>query len=251
MKNLLLFLAVCLLFSSCLPMQVVRLEPEAEVDTYRYGEKIVVAESTTARVEVSYYDASPKFIVFNMEVENTGTEAFNFDSGACTLVPDVGPVRSAIDPEMQLLSMDLNSVKEARKAEIIGWAGAGLAIVSTVAAYVDLGSATDAGSSIGTLLASDALFNTTNLAFTLIDFSANSTENVQRNAIPLQGEMPLPSNRFFWLDHAVRLTTVKPGQRIVGKVAFERNDQASNFSFNVTVAGEEFQFPFSQRLFKP
>lgn len=249
MKNLIILPFLCLVVASCTPMRLVRLEPTAEFDSYRYGEKIVVAENSQARVEASYYDSSPEFIVFNLEVENTGTEAFNFDPTDCKLVPDVGPVRPAVDPEMQLVMMDTKSLKQTRSAEALGFLEVGVALATTVAGITSENVEGEGNFTNDFLIATAVANATTNLAFTFLDASSN--QDIARNAIPLQGQVPTPENRYFWLDHAVRLTTVKPGQRIFGKVAFERNDEASVFSFNVVVAGEEFQFPFDQKVIEP
>ncbi|WP_020567317.1 hypothetical protein [Neolewinella persica] len=250
MKSSTLFslLLFSLFLSACTPLRVVRLEPDTEEITFRYGEKVVTDETAGTRVDVSYYDASPRFIVFNLEVENTGTEPFDFDPVSCLLVPDVGPVSQAIDPEIQLLSMDVKTIQDQKTTRALAWVGAGI-LVAGVA--VDLSN----GNSIndfdnGSFFAADlALTSTQNLAFSLIDVKAE--RDYVRNAVPFDDEIPVPANRFFWLDHALRITTVKPGQKVYGKIAFPRNDQATSFYFNVSVKGNEFKFPFNQQLFKP
>ncbi len=247
MKHLLFLTFLCFGLAGCSPLHVVRLEPDAEITAFRYGEKIVAAENSQALVEVSYYDSSPKYLVFNLEVENIGEAPFNFDPVNCLLVPDVGPVQAAIDPEMQLLSMDIKSVQQARASRTIGWVGAGVVVVGSAVAIANGGN--DEASFAGDFFTADAVFNVSNFAFSLLE--AQNRQQVQRNSIPFAGEIPVPANRFFWLDHALRLTTLQPGQRITGKVAFARNDEAGNFSFTVRTEGEEFSFPFRQRVFKP
>lgn len=250
MKNvyLLSLLLFTLILSACTPLRVVRLEPDTEETTFRYGEKVVTEETAGARVDVSYYDASPRFIVFNLEVENTGTEPFDFDPVNCLLVPDAGPVSRAIDPELQLLSMDIKTMQEQKNSRTLAWIGAGV-VVAGVAVDLANGNNFDDFSG-GQFFAADlALTSVENLAFSLID--VRSQRDYIRNTIPFEDEIPVPANRYFWLDHALRITTVQPGQKVYGKIAFPRNDEASSFSFNVSVRGNEFSFPFTQRLFKP
>lgn len=248
MKNIYLLALLTLILSSCTPLRVVRLEPDTDEITWRYGEKVVSDETSAAKVEVSYYDASPRFIVFNLEVENTGTAAFDFDPVNCLLVPDVGPVSPAIDPEIQLLSMDVQTIRDEKNRRTLAWIGAGIT-VAAVAVDVANGNAADDFNN-STFFAQDLAISTfQNLTFTLVD--AQNARNYYRNTIPDQGEIPTPSNRFFWLDHALRITTIQPGQKVFGKIAFPRNDAATVFSFNVTVNGGEFKFPFTQQLFKP
>lgn len=248
MKNLYLLALLTLLLSSCTPLRVVRLEPDTDNTTWRYGEKVVSDEASGARVDVSYYDSSPRFIVFNLEVENTGTEAYDFDPVNCLLVPDQGPVSRAIDPEMQLLSMDVQSIRDEKNSRTFAWIGAGITVAAVVVDVTN-GNAFDNFNN-STFFASDlALSAAQNLTFTLVD--AQNARNYYRNTIPFGNEIPTPANRFFWLDHAFRITTIEPGQKVFGKIAFPRNDAATVFNFNVTVNGEEFKFPFTQQLFKP
>lgn len=248
MKNLYFFTFFFLLLASCTPLRVVRLEPDTTEITWRYGEKVVSDEASGARVDVSYYDSSPRFIVFNLEVENTGTEAFDFDPVNCLLVPDEGPVSRAIDPEIQLLSMDVKSIQDEKNNRTFAWIGAGITVAAVVADVTNgnLSDNLDNSTSLATDLAFSAFQN---LAFTLVD--AQNARNYYRNTIPLEDEIPVPANRFFWLDHALRITTIEPGQKVFGKIAFPRNDAATVFNFSVTANGEEFKFPFTQQLFKP
>jgi hypothetical protein len=237
-----------LLLTACTPLRVVRLEPDTDETTFRYGEKVVSDETAGTKVDVSYYDASPRFIVFNLEVENTGTEPFDFDPVSCLLVPDAGPVTQAIDPEIQLLSMDIKTIQDQKANRTLAWVGAGILVAGVAVELANGNSADDfvGGSYFATDL---ALTSAQNLAFSIVD--VNAERDYIRNAVPFDDEIPVPSNRFFWLDHALRITTVNPGQKVYGKIAFPRNDDASTFSFNVSVEGNEFKFPFQQQLFKP
>ena len=248
MKNLYSLFLLSLIFTACTPLRVVRLEPDTNETTFRYGEKVVTEETAGAKVDISYYDASPRFIVFNLEVENTGTEPFDFDPVNCLLVPDAGPVSQAIDPEIQLLSMDIKTIQDQKVSRTLAWVGAGV-LVAGVA--VELANGNSNGDFVAeSYFASDlALTSVENLAFSLIDVKAE--RDYIRNAVPFDDEIPVPSNRYFWLDHALRITTVKPGQKVYGKIAFPRNDDATSFSFNVSVKGNELRFPFNQQLFKP
>lgn len=248
MKYLYFSFVLLFLLSSCKPFQVVRLEPENEPTSYRYGEKIVTEEAADVGVSVSYYDASRNYLVFNLEIENKGEEPFNFDAATCLLVPDVGPVNSAIDPELELLSMDIQTAKEQKNRQTWAWIGAGVLVAGTVAAIASDGA--DVVDVTPSTLAEDLAFSVTDaITFSVID--AAITSEVVRNSIPTGAEIPVPENRYFWLDHALRLTTIAPGQKAFGKVVFPRNDEAADFTFQVTVEGKEFSFPFSQQVFRP
>jgi len=248
MKNLYFFLLLAIILSSCKPLQIVRLEPESEPTSYRYGEKILTEEQAEVGVSVSYYDASNSYIVFNLEVENKGTEPFHFDPASCLLVPDIGVPASAIDPEVELLSMDIQTMKDRKNSRTWAWIGAGIVVAGTVAAV-----ATDNGDVLDVTpntFAEELAFSVSDaITFSVIDAAINN--DIRRNSVPYGNEIPVPENRYFWLDHALRLTTIAPGQKAFGKVVFPRNDDAGSFSFQVTARDKAFAFPFSQRVFRP
>ena len=77
----------------------------------------------------------------------------------------------------------------------------------------------------------------------------NSVEANRRNN-PAPQDIPVPENRFFWLDHALRITTIQPGEVAFGKVVFLRNDEASAFMFKAMVDGYEISVPFTQKVFR-
>ncbi|MTB50456.1 hypothetical protein [Lewinella sp. W8] len=241
--------SLLILFTSCTPLRVVRLEPEQEPDRMRYGAAILREANQQVSVEVSYYDATQDYLVFDLEVENVGDSPFDFDPSSCLLVGDAGPVARAINPEVQLLSMDVETVRKMKSNRAWAWVGTGLLVAGTVAAITS-----EVDAPITNDVATDAVVSS--LAYNVADaitFSVVSAEiqNNQRNYVPDGQEIPGPDNRYFWLDYSLRTTTVRPGEVAVGKVVFPRNDEASSFTFQVSAAGKDFSFPFLQKVFKP
>lgn len=240
MKHLLIFTTLSFLFTACATPSVARLQPEAEDFFYRNGEKLVTRTDSEAKVTVSYYDSSPQYVVFHLVVENVGTLSFDFDPVVCLLVGDVGPVRKAIDPEVQLLTMDLESVKEPRVIRLLD-----LGNLALTAAGVAI--AASEGVTDPTFYAGAGINTAADLAFLLRD-DGEEVAIARGVAAPLGGVEPRPDSRFFWLDHALRITTIHPGERVFGKIAFARNDEAKNLVFKVMVQEQEFSFSFSQML---
>lgn len=245
MKPTLFLALIAVMFTACATPYVARLDPQMETETYRNGEKLVTQSDGRAQVTVSYYDSSPKYVVFHMGVDNLGDTPFNFDPATCLLVGDAGPVRQAIDPEVQLLATDLETVKELRSDQFLALTGTFLNVASAALATTNGVQAADA------LFYGEVAVNTAlDLSFALQDGQVED-EVVRGALVPLGGTEPAPDSRYFWLDYAFRITTIGPGKSAFGKIAFERNDEAENLVFKVTVEGEEFSFPFSQKLFKP
>lgn len=233
-----------ILLSSCTPLRVVRLAPAVETTEYSYGEKIVRQRASTSEVAVSYYDASPRYLVFNVSVENKGDYPITFDPTTCVLRPDIGVEQQAIDPEFQLLSMDMETMRQTRKNRAMTWIGAGLMVAGAVAgAGIDNG-----GEAVGNLALAEEL------AFTAADIAvfavAQSTAEANSRNNPPPQDIPVPENRYFWLDHSLRITTIQPGEVAFGKVVFLRNDEASSFTFRALVDGVDFAVPFTQKVFR-
>lgn len=238
-----------MVLSSCTPLRVVRVEPDQTPDRMRYGAAILREATQDVAVEVSYYDATQEYIVFDLEVENLGTVPHDFDPTTCMLSGDAGPVARAIDPEVQLLSMDLETVRKMKSNRAWGWVGAGLLVAGTVASI-----ASDFNAPITSDVATDAVVSS--VAFNLADaitFSVINAEqqNNRRNYVPDTQEIPGPQNRYFWLDYSLRTTTIRPGEVAVGKVVFPRNDAARHFTLQLVAAGTDFSFHFRQKVFKP
>lgn len=248
MKQLYLSLVLAFLCFSCAPLYVVRLEPEQTPTRIEYGEKVLTDQQGDIAVSLSYYDANREFLVFNLEVINNGDRPFDFDPATCELAGDAGPVSRAIDPELQLLTMDIETVREAKNQRTWAWIGGGIAVAGLVAG-VTLDNAALATETSG-ILATELALNIAEVAtFTVVDAAIN--RNAARNFAPTGGEVPVPQNRYFWLDHALRITTIAPGQRAFGKIVFPRNDDARRFSLKVDANGRLFSFPFEQRVFRP
>ena len=251
MKSLYFSLAIFLFLAACAPIRVVRVAPAAEedVDRFLYGNAVQHQENKGIAVDVSYYDASREFLVFNLEIENQTDAPFNFDPATINLMADENISFPAIDPEVQLLSMDLEAARKERNDRTTAWIGGGLLVASTVALALS-------GSDASETLAEDVAVNVaTEVGFALADALVfqviDANNNDVTRAIPAYGEMPPPENRYFWLDFAMRITTVRPGERVIGKIAFPRADAAAFLQLNIPVAGESFQFPFKQTVLRP
>ena len=225
-------------------MRVVRLAPVSETQEYSYGEILVRDVQGDAEVVVSYHDASPKYLVFNMMIENRGSSAITFDPATCILVPDTGPVRQAIDPEVQLLSMDVRNLKRIRRGEALTYVGGGLLVASLAWDYASLIGEESAAGLTG--VQEFARVVTNNGSFVVLQ-AADATTSIAARIT--DDEVPVPENRRFWIDHALRITTIQPGELARGKIVFERNDAASLLNFQVEVAGNNFNIPFRQLLF--
>ncbi|MGB3798575.1 MAG: hypothetical protein WA952_02100 [Lewinella sp.] len=232
------------------PLQVVRVSPAAEedVDRYRYGNPVQSQSQEDVAVEVSYYDASADYLVFDAEVLNSSAEDILFDPAETYLRFPAGFTLPAIDPEFQLLTMDLETVSRQRTARTLAWAGAAVMVASTVYAVANANAPTFETTTTASVVADLGLQVADAMTFAVIN---QNQDNYQRHYIPADAEIPGPENRFFWLDHSFRKTTLRPGESAVGKLVFPRSDEHLEFQVAVPVEGREpFTFDFTQRIFR-
>jgi len=244
MRIFTLFLFLTIL-SSCAPLRVVRVLPEREADVvrYNYGAAIQESQAGTATAAISYYDATSDFLVFNVEITNQGKAAFHFDPAAILL--HAGPVVvEAIDPELYLLDMDLTTVRQQRNARTWGWIGAGALVAGTIAIAAEGDSESFDNDNVVAAAAVEAVAE----AAWLVAY----TNDVRRERAYLAPEdLPTPTNRAFWLDYALRITTIAPGETAVGKLVFPRQDHANGLTINVPMPEGEVSFGFIQRVMRP
>lgn len=257
MKTMLPFLALLLLFVSCAtPKTIVRMEPQAETtdltSRYFYGTEMIGQAVGDITAEAGFYDAEPDYLIFHIELENTSTsEIYDLDPADFYLRTDLDNRIRAIDPEVQRLGMDVEqSVNEAKSKNSALALGA-LAIGAAVAvAVIDLN---QPGNTAGDVLntASFVTDVSIDLATTaLLLIPSNGPTNVYY-APPFSTDTPPTFERLFWLDHALRRTTLRPGERIVGKLVFPRADYVSDVQLVLPVPGGEAVLPFRQEVINP
>lgn len=240
------FIVLC----SCgAPLQIVRVEPSADVsvDRYFYGNPILRTERSGIVVETNFYDASPDYLVFDVQVINNGNDDVLFDPVASSLSTELGEQRGAVDPEFQLFSLDWETIKRRKANRTMAWVSAGVLVASTAYALAEGARSEDIVNTTLTtsdLVAQIGLSAVDAMTFTILTGNNGPDEG-------LAPEAPDPSNRFFWLDHSFRLTTIRPGERATGKLVFERLDQASQLTLSIPVGDETYIFPFDQRTFRP
>ncbi len=242
---------VALISTSCgRPLQLVRIEPESEatVDRYFYGNAIQQLEQDGITVETNFYDATPDYVIFDVMVLNDGAEEVLFDPVATILYTGENQGHHALDPEIELFSLDMEVLHREQGRRTMAWVGGALVVAGTVYAIAEGSSPTETptASSRTADLVGDISISLYDAAF----FNILDTEQRLRT-IAVPTDVPGPDNRFFWLDHALRRTTVRPGERAVGKLIFSRSDEVDRLRLSVSVEERRFDFAYQQRVYRP
>lgn len=146
---------------------------------------------------------------------------------------------SAIDPEAQLLNMDLlASRQEARQKN--AWLIAGLPAAATVTAVAVIdnnNTNNDNASGISNNLSNDDRWGQP-----IIYNEVGATR---------QYLSPVEADPWFWSDQTLRKTTLEKGEQVRSKVLFPREKALSRFELAVQVAEISFNFGFLQKLYWP
>ena len=249
MQKLYPFLLALVCLSACTPLRVLRLEPAPEeIDSYLYGNAVATVTVGDAEVSASFYDATQEVVVFHLEVANKGTEPFDYDPASAFLQSPDGTLLEALDPEIQLLTADLDYIRRVRTQRVV----AGLTVAAAVGGAVALassdGAAAGAGD-VGTVSNGvDRVGAYTDLGFLVID--ATSAAVLSGRDTPNPDDVPATGSRPFWLEHAMRLTTIKPGEVAVGKLVFPRTLVEGRFELAVPVGDGVGGFGFDQRVYR-
>ncbi len=209
------------------------------VDRYLYGSAIQKLNSDIASVELGYYDNDRRHLLFDISITNNSDLAFDFDPATIYLSPNNGlPAVPAIDPEMQVLSMDLKAASRERTARILG----GIAVAASVVSIAVDAAPSPVADQL-TLGEAFAIDMAAQVPYLLLDLTAPRV--VANDMVPSS-----PVSRVFWMDVAMRITTIRPGETALGKIAFPRTDKAANFDIVVPVGTQTLYFPFQQQIMR-
>lgn len=245
MKNTstLIVLAACTLLalSACFsPKSVVRIEPTDEPQRWNYGQAILEAEKDGIAANAAYAYSDEDYWVFDVEVINWREDRIMVDPAGIELT--IAPIDmkvSAIDPESQMLDMEMDASRReanAKNAAVV----AGVVAVAAVATAI----ATSSGDNNDN---TENNFDNNNLD--VVNVAPTLVIGAGAGAPPPPG--PIAVDPWFWSEQTLRKTTLEKGQKVRGKVLFPRNDQIRNFDMLVPIEELIFKFGFKQVLHQP
>ena len=246
-----LFLVALFLGSCGRPLQMVRIEPESEdtVDRYFYGNAIQQLQQDGITVETNFYDGTPEYVIFDVMVVNDSEEEVLFDPVATILYTGEQQGHHALDPELELFSLDMEVLHREQGRRTMAWVGGALLVVAGTAYAITQGSSPTEAPTAANRTA-DLVGDLSLSLYDIALFNIVDTEQRIRTAVQ-PTELPDPDNRFFWLDHAMRRTTIRPGERAVGKLIFPRSDEVDRLRLSVSVEERRFDFTYQQRVYRP
>ena len=225
-KYLIITIAILTTLTSCFsPKPVLRFKAEETNSTWDKGKEYISYKKGNYEVHTSYYGNNDKYIMFNIEIVNNNGEEFlvapeniklytgSWDNVKQITSYNTNPI-SAIDPEMELLKIDLESSKAEAASK-----NAGIAAVVIFAAAIPLAiiaSKSDAENTSSNY--NESNISNTELVGAGVDiaFGANAiNHDVQKEKI-----ISMNDSKYTWETSSLRKTTLSPGYSIRGLVFF-------------------------------
>jgi len=229
----LLGLGVIAACATALP--VVRLQPQGSDVVWVSGRAVVASAHDGIRVAAAFDHQDGQAIAFRIEVANDTEERIDVDPkdmhfAVCVSDPNCSGKRKVIDPEQKLLALDHARSQEEADAKNMAVAGTTLILLSVTA---DVASSSRRSGHIG---------NRAMLASLSVDNSAAASHRRVGD---------IDADRSVWLASAFRRTTLLPRHGAAGLVYVPLKPNAQYVRLEVTVAGRDFVFPFSQAVTTP
>ncbi|MEZ5039180.1 MAG: hypothetical protein R2828_04795 [Saprospiraceae bacterium] len=236
----------CLLSSCFSPKAVIRIEPENEEVRWQYGQAFARQQTGDLEVQAAYNGMDKHYFFFDVEVTNQGEEEVLVDPILFSLDINGFQVK-AIDPEAFLLGLDLDASRKEANAKNTALA---LGVVTVAAAVTAIATAdrnvvsNNAGNDLTNDVATQLALEVVSIAPSLV-INAASGPGVE-NLPP-----PNPKDRWFWTDFSLRKTTLRKGERVVGKVLFSKSELADRFQMVLPIGPETFRLQFKRMAYLP
>ncbi|MHC1704530.1 MAG: hypothetical protein AB9846_11530 [Tenuifilaceae bacterium] len=258
MKNyyLIIIVAFATTLTSCFSAKpVIRVNPEETQTTWEKGKEYVSYKKGEYEAHLSYHGSNNQYLIFDVDVVNKNGEEFlvapenikiytgKWDNSKQAVIYDNTPIR-AIDPEMELLKIDMaNSKAEAsmKNAQIAAVAICAVAVPLSIAASI---------SDINNSNSSDYSVSNTELVDAGVNIALGATAITQ---ISQEAEIiSLNDNQYTWKEASLRKTTLSPGYSIRGLVFFPIPDiQVRKILIEVPTPNENISFKYNIVLYYP
>lgn len=228
MKNyyLIFILAFTATLTSCFSAKpVIRINPEETKTTWEKGKEFVSYRKGEYETHCSYYGSNSKYIIFDIEVVNNKGVDFlvapedivlytgKWDNAKQEVIYDKNPIR-AIDPEMELLKIDMaNSKAEAsmKNAQVAALAICAVAVPLSIVAGVSDANNSNTYNNNVEIRNSEIVDAGVNIALGATALNQISQENEV---------ISLNDTQRTWQEASLRKTTLSPGYSIRGFVYF-------------------------------
>ena len=211
--------------SSCFsPKAVIRLKANEPKTTWDKGKEFVSYKIGEYEVHTSYYGCDSKNIIFDIEVINNNGEEFlvapekfvlnsgQWDNATQNISYNANPIH-ALDPEMEILNIDLQNSKAEAASK-----NAGVAAIAICAAAIPLAIVAAKSDAENSKSNNEKDVSNTELVGAGLDIALTSNAiNQEAQEIKIQS---MNDSKYIWETASLRKTTLSPGFSIRGLVYF-------------------------------
>lgn len=217
-------LAMLALTSCFSPKPVIRLKADEPKTTWDKGKEFISYKMGEYEVHTSYYGANDKNLIFDIEIVNNNGEEFlvapenikiikGYWDNATQSISYSGNAVNALDPELELLNIDLANSRAEASSKNAGVAAAAIFAVAIPLAIVAAKS--DAENSKDS---DEEDVTNTELVSAGVDLALTANAiNQESQEINIQS---MNDSKYTWETVALRKTTLMPGYSIRGLVFF-------------------------------
>lgn len=250
------YTSVCLFFISILfiqcspiPVEKVYLQ-EADIGYWQKGQGIGEKKLDDVVVEAVYSHSDKEYTYFDVAFENVGTNRITLNPRDFRLHDANGGIQQrAIDPELMILSMEVNQSKKEANNKTLALVAGTVIVAGTVAAIATSdGSSTDSGDDVDEDCIDDNyVFVNHSPRFgapvEYLYFSQEPILSTNHNLLPRNDAL------IFWQEYTIRRSTVFPDQRIRGLVAFRKLKNIDKSRLIIPIGENEVSFDFVHRTY--
>ena len=248
------------MLTSCFsPKPVFRFKVDEAKTTWDKGKEYISYKKGDYEVHTSYYGNNDKYIMFDIEIVNNKGEEFlvapenikiysgSWDNVSQSILYNSNPV-FALNPEMELLKIDLENSKAEAASK-----NAGVAAIAIFAAAIPLAiiaSESDAKNSKSNNNSNAPIISNTELVGTGLDLAIGANAINQANQeIKIES---MNDNKYTWETSSLRKTTLSPGYSIRGLVFFSIPDiKFKKIRIDVPIPGGYINIKYDFLIYYP
>lgn len=256
------FIAMVFIIASCAtPSPVVRITPKETKTTWEQGKEFVSYQKNDFTIHCAYHGINDKSLIFDVEVINNSPEDFLLAPEQFVMYTDSGkwdPITNQIvystfpinatDPEYELLKLEMEESVTIAKMKNNQTASAIVAIVSIpVIAAAAISDANDSNDNNE----EEVEVSRTEMAATSTIVTLDAINEGQVNNANNMGT--IYDNQNVWLQHALRKTTLGPGESLRGLIYFPKPNLEvyKDLKIDAPILNDKISFNYRVILYYP
>jgi len=235
-SQLLVFL---ILFASCAPLPVIRMNPLVENTEWDWGVEVVSLNQEGIEINLAYLQSTDQYLVFDLDIRNSSgekilisPEQFYFEAFEQDTSTQLGGKVQAINPETQLLNIDRSIARENAEQSTELLMELTEMTVNTASGISNVGKSRPQAE------------------VEAEEISRQESRDWYRQE-EVEREFTFQSlneQREYWANHILRKSHLDSRYQLRGRIIFPRYDKATFLKFNLPIENQTFEVVYRQKL---